>query len=104
MNHYKVVLEIEVDAETPLEAAQKIEQMCMSDVGRFTYTVQDDQTDEMSTVDLSEADYKDSVLPLDEYEPLLNATVPIHMVTCEGCSEKIPESNLYCNNCGNENF
>ena len=71
MNHYKIVLEIEVDAETPLEAAQKVEQMCMSNVGRFIYTVQDDDTEELSTVDLTESDYKDSVLPLDEYEPLI---------------------------------
>ena len=26
------------------------------------------------------------------------------MVPCDGCYEKIPESDLYCNNCGNENF
>ena len=71
MKHYKVVLEIEVNAESPLEAAQMVEQMCMSDVERFTYVVQDDQTSELSTVDLSEADYKDSVLPLDKYESLI---------------------------------
>ena len=71
MKHYKVVLEIEVNAESPLEAAQMVEQMCMSDVERFTYVVQDDQTSELSTVDLAEADYKDAVLPLDKYESLI---------------------------------
>jgi len=70
-NHYKVVLEIEVDAETPLKAAQEVEQMCMDDIGRFIYVVQDDQTSELSTVDLAEADYKDAVLPLDKYESLI---------------------------------
>ena len=25
-------------------------------------------------------------------------------VTCEGCGEEISETDLYCNNCGNENF
>jgi hypothetical protein len=38
---------------------------------QFIYVVQDDQTNELNSVDLSEADYKDSVLPLDEYEPLI---------------------------------
>jgi hypothetical protein len=69
-NHYKVVLEIEVDAETPLEAAQKAQVMGLEDP-QFIYVVQDDQTNELNSVDLSEADYKDSVLPLDEYEPLI---------------------------------
>lgn len=26
------------------------------------------------------------------------------MIACDHCYEKIPESDLYCNNCGNENF
>jgi hypothetical protein len=79
MNHYKIVLEIEVDAECPLEAAKQMEKTCMSDVERYIYTVQDDQTGEMSTVDLTEADYKDSVLPLDDYEPLIST--PTHRST-----------------------
>ena len=26
------------------------------------------------------------------------------MNTCDGCGEEILEADLYCNNCGNENF
>ena len=70
MKNYNIVLELNVSAETPLEAAKQAEAMCMSDVGRFTYVVQDDETNELSTVDLTELD-EDAVLPLDIYEPLI---------------------------------
>jgi len=26
------------------------------------------------------------------------------LVECDGCHTEIPETDLYCNNCGNENF
>lgn len=26
------------------------------------------------------------------------------LVECDGCGTEIPETDLYCNNCGNENF
>jgi len=26
------------------------------------------------------------------------------LVKCDGCGEMIPETDLYCNNCGDENF
>jgi hypothetical protein len=26
------------------------------------------------------------------------------MVECDGCGEEIPETDLYCRNCGDENF
>jgi hypothetical protein len=74
-NHYKVVLEIEVDAETPLEAAQKAQVMGLEDP-QFIYVVQDDETEEITTVDLSEADYKDSVLPHEDYEPMIERLRP----------------------------
>ena len=70
MNNYNVVLELNVSAEDPLEAAKQVEKMCMSDVGRFTYVVQDDATNKLSTVDLTEND-EDAVLPLDIYDPLI---------------------------------
>ena len=70
MKNYNVVLELNVSAENPLEAAKQAEKECMSDVGRFTYVVQDDETNEIHSVDLTEAD-KDAVLPIGEYVPLI---------------------------------
>ena len=76
MNHYKVVLELEVNAECPLEAAKAVEKMCREDDDKFIYVVQDDETEEIATVDLSEDDYKDSVLPHDDYEPMIEKYRP----------------------------
>ena len=69
MKHYNIVLELNLSAENPLEAAKKAEKLCKSDA-RFTYVIQDDGTNELSTVDLTEED-EDAVLPLDIYDPLI---------------------------------
>ena len=106
MKHYKVVLEIEVDAESPLKAAKKLETWGKQSLMSFTYVVQDDQTDEIFTVDLDELD-EDAVLPDPTHQPMIGTTVVStkeDTVTCEGCGEVIPESSLYCPNCGDENF
>lgn len=72
MNHYKLALEIELDAENPLEAAKAFRDMVIEDGGNMIYNVQDDQTGEIVSVDLDEPD-EDTVLPTsnDEYEPLI---------------------------------
>ena len=69
MKHYNIVLELNLSAENPLEAAKQAEKLCKSDT-RFTYVIQDDETEELSTVDLTESD-EDAVLPLDIYDPLI---------------------------------
>ena len=71
MKHYKVVLEIEVDAESPLKAAKKLEKWGKQSIMSFTYVVQDDQTDEIFTVDLDELD-EDAVLPTHDHQPLIS--------------------------------
>ena len=70
MNHYKVVLELEVDADNSLEAAKVAEKIAKSSES-FTYVVQNDDTEQLTTVDLTESD-EDAVLPLDYYEPLIS--------------------------------
>lgn len=70
MKNYNIILELNLSAENPLEAAKQAEVMCMSDIDRFTYVVQEDDTEEIHTVDLTEED-KDAVLPLDIYEPII---------------------------------
>jgi GTP cyclohydrolase III len=49
-------------ANSPLDAAKKACEMLMRDGDTFIYDVQDDETGEKFTVDLSEAD-EDAVLP-----------------------------------------
>ena len=109
MIHYKVVLEMELDAENPHEAAMMMEKMALNSDAQFIYVVQNDETGEIYTVDLGEPE-EDSVLPDPDHEPLITATVvptvliKEDVVTCEGCKEEIPNGSLYCPNCGDENF
>ncbi|MCJ7695352.1 MAG: hypothetical protein MUO40_07970 [Anaerolineaceae bacterium] len=71
MNHYKVVLEIEVNAESPLEAAKTLAGWCKTSGDGFIYIVQDDETDQIVSVDLSEED-GEAVLPGHDYKPLIS--------------------------------
>jgi len=102
MKHYKIVLEVEFDAENPLVAAKELERRCKEDDDRYIYVVQDDQSGEIVSVDLTEDD-EDAVLPNPNPVPLITVKEN-DLVTCEGCGEVIPETDLYCNNCGDENF
>ena len=69
MKHYNIVLELNLSAENPLEAAKQAEKLCNTDT-RFTYVIQDDDTEKIVSVDLSEED-EDAVLPMNNYEPLI---------------------------------
>lgn len=68
MSKFKVVLEIELDANSPLDAAKKFESWIRE--SHMTYVVQDEQ-DNIYTVDLSEDD-EDATLESDGYEPLIS--------------------------------
>lgn len=69
MAHYKVALEIEVNADSPLEAAKTVEGWLRN--GNYQYYVQEDEENaEVFSVDLTEAD-KDAVLPAGVYLPLI---------------------------------
>ena len=71
---YKVVFEIETDdnngEQSPLEAAKMVQQWLQERGNDWQYYVQDEYTDEIFSVDLSEED-EDAVLPVDKYEPLI---------------------------------
>jgi len=77
MPHYKVVLEIELDAENPLEAANILTEW-VKDGDDFIYMVQDDETKELFSVDLDEVD-EDAVLPikLNDYLPLIDTVIEL---------------------------
>ena len=64
----RVSLEIEVDADSPLDAAKKVENWIRKE-GGFQYYVQDEK-DEIFSVDLSEDD-EDAVLPANDYQPTI---------------------------------
>lgn len=70
MSEFKVVLEIQMEANNPLEAAKTLEKWIKED-GGFQYYVQNMETQEIHTVDLSEDDDDDAVLPADDYQPLI---------------------------------
>jgi hypothetical protein len=68
MGFYRVVLEIELDAKNPLNAAKETEEMIRD--GHFQYYVQNQRSKKIFSVDLDEMD-KDAVLPVPEYKPLI---------------------------------
>jgi hypothetical protein len=70
MPTHRIVFEIEVDAETSLEAAQTVEGWLHDTTRNWQYYVQDTFTNKVDSVDLSEED-EDAVLPVDKYEPLI---------------------------------
>ena len=67
---YAVVYEIQVDAETPLEAAKQVQALMQDKKNDWQYYVKNEDTDETFSVDLQEED-EDAVLPVDKYEPLI---------------------------------
>lgn len=68
MANFKVVFEIEVDANNPLEAAQETQRWLRND--DWQYYVQNCETHKVFSVDLDEAD-EDAVLPVKEYHPII---------------------------------
>ena len=68
MANFKVVWEIELEAKNPLEAAKKAQKWLRKD--DWQYYVQNDETKEISSVDLVEED-EDAVLPVEKYEPII---------------------------------
>ena len=72
MTHYKVVLEMEVDADNPHKAAEAMEELISTvPADPFIYVVQNDETDQIYTVDLGEPE-EDAVLPDPTHQPLIS--------------------------------
>jgi len=70
MNHYNIVLEIEIDADSPLEAATKVQEWAREQDTALMYYVQHSASQDIFSVDLSEDD-KDAVVEIDNYIPLI---------------------------------
>lgn len=70
MTNFKIALEIEIEAETALEAAKILHSWEQDPGNEWQYYVQNTETDEIFSVDLSEED-EDAVLPVMTYSPLI---------------------------------
>jgi hypothetical protein len=68
MKNYMISLELEVFAETPLDAAKLAQERIRED--NWIFVVQDDETKKIFSVDLDEED-EDAVLPVNDYEPII---------------------------------
>ena len=68
MATYKIAWEIELEAESPLEAAKEAQKWLRKD--DWMFYVQNSETNEIVSVDLQELD-EDAVLPVDVYTPII---------------------------------
>ena len=68
MTTFRISWEVELDAETPLDAAKKAQNWLRKD--DWQYFVQDSDTNEIFSVDLQEED-EDAVLPVKEYKSII---------------------------------
>jgi len=71
MKRFKISWEIELDAETPLDAAKEAQKWIQSKGNDWQYYVQEDgQNKDIFSVDLQEED-EDAVLPVKDYKPMI---------------------------------
>ena len=70
MAQFKVVMEITVGAETPLEAAKTVQKWLQDPQSKCQYYVQKVGDKKIDSVDLDEED-EDAVLPVKDYEPMI---------------------------------
>ena len=70
MSNYKISCEVELEANSPLEAAQIFEEWLKTEGDHYQYYVQDDSTKDIFSVDL-DADESIAVLPADNYSPTI---------------------------------
>jgi hypothetical protein len=71
MKLYNVILELDAEANSPLEAAKQTQNAVRDRDTCFIYIVQDDETKEVFSVDLAEDD-EDAVLPERNYTPIIS--------------------------------
>ena len=67
---YKVVFEIQVPANSPLIAAQRVEEMIREDCAGWQWYVQDEETKQIYSVDTTDEDFP--VIETDKYNPLIS--------------------------------
>ena len=71
-NYYFFILEIEVDANSPLEAAKSVDEMMKDSSIDWQFYVQEDEDGKVWSVDLSESD-DEAPLEIDKYDPLITS-------------------------------
>ena len=69
--NYRVILEMEVDSDDPLSAANQVAEWCREFDTNLQYYVQQSKSGDVFSVDLSEED-EDAVQEVDNYIPLIN--------------------------------
>ena len=67
---YRVVFEIEVDAQDPLAAAKEVQDWLQNPNDNWQFYVQEDDDSNINSVDLDE-DESCAVLPADNYQPMI---------------------------------
>jgi hypothetical protein len=70
MANFKIVWEIELEAQTPLEAAKTAQEWIKEPLNNWQFYVQNEETKEISSVDLEEVD-ENAVFPVKSYHPLI---------------------------------
>ena len=70
MKEYKVSLELQVNAENPLDAAKTIQSWMDEMKEKWQFYVQAEDEEQIYSVDLEEED-EYAVYPVDEYKPLI---------------------------------
>ncbi len=71
MPTYKIVYEIEIEADSPLRAAKEAQDWLRDSQNNWQFYVQEEGKDKpLYSVDLCEEDI-DAVLPVDEYQPMI---------------------------------
>jgi hypothetical protein len=68
MASFKIVWEIELSAESPLEAAKEAQRWLRAN--DWQYYVQDGTSKEIFSVDLSEEE-EEAIIPVEKYEPII---------------------------------
>ena len=74
MKMYNLSLEINIQANSPLDAAKELESWIKENGIHFQYFVQEEGCDEILSVDLEEED-EDAVLPANDYQPVIKPMV-----------------------------
>jgi len=71
MGNYRVILEVEVDANTPMGAAINVQDRLQDPNADWQYYVQHSKSQRIYSVDLGQQE-EDAVQEIDNYIPLIN--------------------------------
>jgi hypothetical protein len=70
MANFKVVFEIDVEAENPLQAARTVQEWLQDSLSDWQYYVQERGDNKVVSVDLTENE-SEAVSPVEKYEPMI---------------------------------